>query len=203
MKRIIMVLLTAAVLISMMPMAEGSTAAADEKDPFHFAAFEDAVNAAMKTIDEGDAPYCVSGEGYCAALIQQDRRFFRAVTFFDEHANELYGAFQNALEPEKEKYAGDEYRTLEEYLMTLPVQYTEELTVVPLTQEELDAMAGKTIAEVMSDPWEMGMINYPEHAEANGDVVFPIVKGFCEYELVIREPLRCIRNGGPGIIMSP
>ena len=71
--------------------------------------------------------------------------------------------------------------------MTLPVQYTEELTVIPLTQEDLDAMAGKTIAEVMSEPWELGMMNYPEHAEENGDVVFPMVKGFCEYELVINE----------------
>lgn len=188
MKKLIMVLLTAAVLFSMMPMAEGSSVMADEKDSFHFAAFSEAVSAAMETVDEGDAPYCVSSEGYCTALIRQDGRFFRAVTLFDEHANELYSAFHDALAPEKEKYANDEYRTLEEYLMTLPVQYTEELTVVPLTQEDLDAIAGKTIAEVMSEPWEMGMMNYPENAEENGDVVFPMVKGFCEYELVINEP---------------
>ena len=184
MKKTVMALL-AAVLFSMMPMAEGLSAMADEKDSFHFATFSEAVNEAMKTVD---TPYCVSSEGYCIALIKQDGRFFRAVTFFDEHASELYNAFHDSFLPEEHEPANDEYRTLEEYLMTLPVQYTEELTVVPLTQEDLDAMAGKTIAEVMSEPWQMGMINYPENAEENGDVVFPMVKGFCKYELVINEP---------------
>ena len=32
------------------------------------------------------------------------------------------------------------------------------------------------------------MLFRSEHAEENGDVVFPMVKGFCEYELVINEP---------------
>ena len=158
------------------------------EEPPLFSTFGEAANAAMETVGEGESPYCISSEGYCVALIKRDGHFFRAVTFFDEHGYELYSAFIEANEPEKEKFAEDEYRTLEEYLMTLPVQYTEELTVIPLTQEELDAMVGKTIKEMMSEPWEMGMRNYPENAEENGDVVFPMVKGFCEYELVINEP---------------
>lgn len=187
MKKLIMVLL-AAVLFTVIPMSEDSSAMAGEKDSFHFATFGEAVNEAMETADEGTAPYCISSEGYGVALVKRDGRFFRAVTFFDEHANELYSAFQDASAPEEGKFAEDKYGTMEEYLMTLPVQYTEELTVVPLTQEDLDAMAGKTIAEVMSEPWEMGMTNYPENADENGDVVFPMVKGFCKYELVINEP---------------
>ena len=114
------------------------------EDPPLFSTFGEAVSAAMETAGEGDSPFCVSSEGYCVALIQQEGRFFRAVTFFDEHGNELLRAYFDALSPEEEKYAEDEYSTLEAYLMTLPVQYTEELTVVPLTQEDLDAMAGKT-----------------------------------------------------------
>lgn len=187
MKKLITVLLTA-VLFAVIPMSEDSSAMAEEEDSFHFATFGEAVNEAMKTADEGAAPYCVSSEGNCIVLIKRDGRFFRAVTFFDEHANELYGAFQDASAPEEGKFAEDKYGTMEAYLMTLPVQYTEELTVVPFTQEDLDAMAGKTIAEVMSEPWEMEMMNYPEHADENGDVVFPMVKGFCKYELVINEP---------------
>ena len=187
MKKLITVLL-AAVLFAVIPMSEDSSAMAEEEDSFHFATFGEAVNEAKKTADEGTAPYCISSEGYGVVLIKRDGRFFRAVTFFDEHANELYGAFQDASAPEEGKLAEDKYGTMEAYLMTLPVQYTEELTVVPLTQEDLDAMARKTIAEVMSEPWQMGMINYPENAEENGDVVFPMVKGFCKYELVINEP---------------
>ena len=187
MKKLITVLL-AAVLFAVIPMSEDSSAMAGEKDSFHFATFGEAVNEAMETADEGTAPYCVSSEGNCIALIKRDGRFFRAVTFFDEHANELYRAFLDASAPEEGKFAEDKYGTMEAYLMTLPVQYTEELTVIPLAQEDLDAMAGKTIAEVMSEPWEMEMMNYPEHADENGDVVFPMVKGFCKYELVINEP---------------
>jgi len=158
------------------------------EEPLSFSTFGEAVSAAKEAVVEGESVYCISSEGYCIALIKQDGRFFRAVTFFDEHGNELYSAYHDAFAPEKEQFADDEYSILCEYLMTLPVQYTEELTVVPLTQEDLDAMAGKTVAEVMSEPWEMGMMNYPEGAEANGDVVFPMVKGFCKYELVINEP---------------
>jgi len=189
-----MALFAAAVLFSTAAFAEGPSVIANEKTPFHFASFEEAVNAAMKTVEEGDSSYCISSEGYCIALIRQEGRFFRVVTFFDEHANELYSAFIEANEPEKEKFAEDEYRTLNDYLMTLPVQYTEELTVVPLSQEELNAMAGKTIAEVMSEPWEMGMMNYPEDAEENGDVIFPMVKGFCKYELAINEPFEVYKE---------
>ena len=188
MKKFMMVLIAAAVLFSTIALADGSSGTLNENGPFRFTTFGEAVNAALATADKDESPYCVSSEGYCIALIRQDERIFRAVTFFDEHANELFSAYCAAFAPEEEKYADDEYRTLDEYLMTLPVQYTEELTIVPLTQEELDAMVGKTIAEVMSEPWEMGMMNYPENADENRDVVFPMVKGFCEYELVINEP---------------
>ena len=180
MKKTILLILAAAILFTACGVyAEGLP---------HFSTFGEAVNAAMKTVDEGDTSYCISSEGYCIALIRQEGRFFRAVSFFDEHGYELYSAFIDASAPEEEKFAEDEHRALDDYLMTLPVQYTEELTVVPLSQEDLDAMAGKTIAEVMSEPWEIGMMNYPEDADANGDVIFPMVKGFCKYELAVNEP---------------
>ena len=56
--------------VSSPDMAEGFSAAADEKGPFHFAAFGEAVNEAVKTVDEGDAPYCISSEGYCIAHLK-------------------------------------------------------------------------------------------------------------------------------------
>lgn len=165
-----------------------AAALAEEKDPLQFTTFGDAVNAALATVEAGDASYGFSSEGYGVALIRQDRRLFRAVMFFDEHANELYSAYFDSFSPDGENHVKDEYNTLEAYLMTLPVQYTEELTLVPFSQEDLDAMAGKTIGEVMEEPWELHMCNYPEVAEADKDIAFPMVRGFCEYELVINEP---------------
>ena len=143
-----------------------------------FSTFGEAVNA---------VEYTVSGEGYAVALIEKDGRFFRVIASLDETGKELYEAFLNASGPETMSFPADEWDSVFDHVMTLPVEKTEELTIVPFTQEELDAMAGKTIADVMSEPWEMGMMNYPEEADANGDVVFPMVKGFCKYDLVINE----------------
>lgn len=148
-----------------------------EKDPSSFETFSDA----MVSMDEGDA-YTV-WDGYAVAAVQRDGRVFRVVAALDERAEELYAV---SLEDEDESHSST--LALYNYVKALPVQYTEELSVVPFTQEELDAMAGKTIEDVMSEPWELGMCYYPDDAEAGKDVVFPMVKGFCEYELVINEP---------------
>jgi hypothetical protein len=182
-----MVLTAAIVLFFAFARAEDSPAGVDTQDPFRFAAFGEAVNAANETAEEGDTPYGVSGEGYCVALIKRDGRFFRAVAFLDAQGNELYSAYLDA-SSEKGQFAEEEYRTLDAYLMTLPVRYTEELTVVPLSQEELDSMAGKTLWDVVLEPCGMQIHDYPDDAEAGKDVVFRACKGFCEYRLVVNEP---------------
>ncbi len=160
------------------------------EEPLPFSTFGEALNA----LDESKDTYAISSEGYAVALIEKDGLFFRVVTFLDEQAKELYDTFNNAWEPEELSFPSDEWLSLCDYVMTLPVERTEELTIVPFTQEELDAMAGKTIADIMSEPWEMGMTNYPEEPEDNGDVIFPMVKGFCEYELVINEPFEVFQE---------
>ena len=185
MKKLIISLL-AAVLCSMLSMAGMASAMSDEKDSFHFATFGEAVEAARETSEEGDTPYGLSSEGYCVALIRRDGRFFRAVAFLDEHGKELYAAYLDA-PSENGRFAEEEYNTLDAYIMTLPVQYTEELTVVPLSQEELDAMAGKKLWDVVLEPCGMQIHDRPDNAEAGNDVVFRICRGFCEYELVINE----------------
>lgn len=154
--------------------------AAPETDPFHFKTFGE-------VLDITNREYMVCDE-YAGALVKQDGRYFRAVSFLDDHAKELYAAYTGAWETENGEGASEKGMTLETYLAGLPVQYTEELFVVPLSPEELDAMAGKTIEEVMSEPWELKMRNYPEDAGAGKDVVFQMVKDFCNYELVISEP---------------
>ena len=160
------------------PEEENSLSETGETGSLRFTAFKEAV----ASMEEGDA-YTLSDE-YAAALIRRNGRCFRVVAPLDEHAKELYAAsFEDG------NFNNDEYQALSEYAKTLPVQYTEELAVVPFTQEELDAMAGKTVGEVMSEPWELRMRNYPEDPEAGKDIVFPMVKGFCEYELAVNEPL--------------
>ena len=151
-----------------------------ETDSFHFSTFHE-------VLDASNREYMICSE-YAAAPIEQDGRYFRAVSFLDEHAKELYTAYTKAWETEDGEGAREAGLALDEYIYQLPVQYTEELFIEPLSREELDTMAGSTIEEVMSEPWELKMRGYPEDAGAGKDVVFQMVKGFCNYELVINEP---------------
>lgn len=178
MKKIILLVLAAVILFA--------ACNACAENPFHFATFDDALSVIYA--GGGGGKVTVSGEDHAVVEFEKDGHVFRAVAFFDDRAKELRDAFVATLLLENGDFPNDEYRALEEYVRTLPVQYTEELNVVPYSQEELDAMAGKTIEEIMSEPWEMGMMNYPDDAAPGKDIIFPMVKGFCEYELVINEP---------------
>lgn len=180
------------VLTARYMFSDPSADTSEEKEAFRFETFRDAV----VSMEEGDA-YTVS-DGYAVAVIRRNGRCFRVVASLDEHAEELYIASR-----EEGNLAGKKYRELSEHIKTLPVLYTEELTVIPFTQEELDAMAGKTIEEIMSEPWEIGMCNYPEDAEAGKDIVFPMVNGFCEYELVINEPYEVYQERRAGDRYDP
>ena len=207
MKKMVMVLTAVIVLFAASVLAEELTAGTDGQDPFRFATFGEAVKAANETAEEGDTPYGLSSRRYCAALIRRNGRFFRAVAFLDERGKELYAAYLDAA-AEQGKIAMEEYSALDAYIMTLPVQYTEELTIVPLLQEELDAMAGMTLGETILEPCGMVMHGYPEDAEDGKDVVFRMVKGLCEYELTVNEPagvyreLRAVDHDEPFSIMS-
>ena len=178
MKKLTAILVMITILFTASAFADDLSAATD---PFGFATFADAVKAT-------GGEYIIDSKGYAGAVIEKDGRLFRIVAFFDERAEELYAAYNDAWEQEDVSVLDAATQALSEYIMTMPVQNTEELTASPLTQEELDAMAGKTIGEVMAEPWEMQMRNYPEDAEAGKDVVFPMVKGYFNYELVISEP---------------
>ena len=178
MKKLTAILVMITILFTASAFADDLSAATD---PFGFATFADAVKAT-------GGEYIIDSKGYAGAVIEKDGRLFRIIAFFDERAEELYAAYNDAWEQEDVSVLDAATQALSEYIMTMPVQNTEELTARPLMQEELDAMAGKTIGEVMAEPWEMQMRNYPEDAEAGKDVVFPMVKGYFNYELVISEP---------------
>ena len=189
MKKMILILATVMLFFSASALADEPSAAAD---PFHFTVFRDVVIP----MAEGDA-YTVS-DGYAVAVINRDGHCYRVVASFDERAEEMYSGYL-----EDGDFSNDEFSVLSDYVKALPVQYTEELAVTPFTQEELDAMAGKTIEEVMTGPWEILMCNYPEYTEPGQETVFPMVKGFCEYELVINEPSEVYQERRAGDRFDP
>ncbi len=70
----------------------------------------------------------------------------------------------------------------DEHLKTLPVARTEELTVQPLSQEELDLFVGKTIGEVMEAGFEEESIGSFEN-----EIVFEGANGIYLYEFTLNE----------------
>ena len=138
MKKIIMLILTAVML--------SAACGAYAEDPLHFETFGEAV----ETGDGPDNRYVISGEGYAAALVESDGRFFRVFAFMDEQEKEYCSTFLSTRLSEDAGFPSDEWLAFTEQIMALPVQSVEELTIAPFGQEELDAMAGKTIADIMT-----------------------------------------------------
>ena len=165
-------------------------ARAESADAPQFSTFREAMEAAGGQFEV----YGLSPERG-AMIVQIDGQFYRAVTVLDEHARELNDAARESWGTENMNAAQD---ALFEYIMTLPVQYTERITAVPLGQEELDALAGKTLGEISAAPDRIVRLDPPEDAEPDRDVVFNLAYGLFEYELVINEPYEVFQEHQAG-----
>ncbi len=120
--------------------------------------------------------YGTYGE-YYAVIVEADGKIYRAVAEMDEKAGELLDAI---FEAEDSAAADAAYR---EYVNTLPIQYVEEITAMPMSQEELDALAGKTIGELEADGFE----EKSSCGSPYDDVVFTMAKGMYAYDFTVAE----------------
>lgn len=93
----------------------------------------------------GDFAAISGNMDYLAVAAEKGGRYYRSVTLLDDRAKELY----MAAIAEGSTFA--EYEAFEAYAWDLPVCYTEELTAKPKDQAELDALAGKTIGELLNE----------------------------------------------------
>ena len=118
-------------------------------------------------------------------VVEEDGRYIRYTTFLDEEARRLYNDYNS----DSHETTWDELTT---YIEALPASITEELDVVPPTQEELDALAGKTIGEIRSAlSTHKGMYDgcYPaKKNEAGKDIVLKLDCGFFGYQVLVNEP---------------
>ena len=94
-----------------------------------------------------------AAEGYAAInetddsvilILERDGKYLRAVTMMDEHAKDLY---QTAMAEED----SSAFEVFDAYAWNLPVSYIEDITATPLEQAELDALAGRTIRDIMRE----------------------------------------------------
>lgn len=89
-----------------------------------------------------------------AFLLNLGGKHYRAVAFQDEATARLY----NALDESNSQEAQDAYW---ESVNKIPITVFEELTAQPLSREELNALAGKTLGELEDDGWNTTHITIP------------------------------------------
>ena len=147
-----------------------------------YATYGDALDAARKAAGEEGNVVAGSYNGdYAAVVTEEDGKYFRHVAYYDKKLTEMEDA-RNEL-----NYEADDYwekweaasAEIDEYMRTLPIAYSEEFTAEPMTQEELDALAGKTISELVDAGWEN--VGY---GGAEG-IVYMMRNGLFQYDLAV------------------
>ena len=157
MKKMIIILLAVMVICSSVSLAED------------LSSFRDTVDAAGETA-------AVGGNIDCLAVVsEQGGRYYRAVTLLDDRAKELYMAAITDGAPD------NAYEVFDAYAWSLPVCYTEELTVKPKQQAELDALAGKTIGELLAEGYSFYGIGGGENMPTTVDLLY----GLFSYEFEV------------------
>ena len=141
------------------------------------------VGDAMDAI--GEEGRLISGgirEEYFAVVTEKDGKYFRHVADYDEKLAELDAA-QDALDYEADDFIEKleaSFAEIEAYTRTLPIAYSEEFTAEPMSQEELDVLAGKTLSELADAGWE-------QMGSGGGDdsIVYTMRCGLFEYDFTV------------------
>ena len=126
-----------------------------------------------------------SSEEYIC-VTEEDGRYIRYTVYLDEEAGRLFDEYNSDQPGPKPTW-----EELMAHIEALPVSLTEELDVVPPTQEELDALAGKTVGEIrsaLSAPEGMFGCCPAGKTEAGEDIVLKLECGFFRYAVLVNDP---------------
>lgn len=118
-----------------------------------------------------------SDEDHSIAVVKKDGKYIRLVADLDEKALELNEAMFDAEDFDAA------YEAFNEYIKTLPVLYTEELTAAARSQEELDKTIGCNMAELEAEGFEFSSFSSGD----NDEVIITMVYGFYKYDFVCNE----------------
>ena len=128
----------------------------------------------------------VPGE-YYAVVTLRGGKYFRSVALYDEKLTELEEAL-GQLDYEAEDFFEQHDAALaaiEEHVKTLPIAYSEMFTAEPLTEEERNALVGKTLAELTEAGFEIGS-NGTESGEAENEVLIVYTLRFGVFDYACR-----------------
>ena len=135
----------AAILVLVMLCAACSTLAEETEKPV-FETYGDVWQAA------GNSPVTGGNDDCITIVLEKDGKILRVVTYLDETAREKLAVLNTELSDEEYIVLDQEYF---EYLCSLPVSYTEEITAVPLDQETLNNFVGKTWKDLENAGFDM------------------------------------------------
>ncbi len=121
---------------------------------------------------------------YFAVVTQKGGKYYRSVACYDETMRELEEA-SDSLDYEAEDFFEKleaARKAEEEYRMTLPIAYSEEFTALPLTDEEMESQAGKTLAQLTEEGFEIGDNGTePGEGEEEIRIVYTLRYGVFDY----------------------
>ena len=143
--------------------------------------------AALSFSTIGDA---MASEGYTGiaggddqhfvVVVIPDDSYIRLVADLDEKAKGLGDAMLGCADADEQEAASAAYNA---YIESLPVTYEETITARPRTQEELDALVGKTLLETE----EAGYKSSSSHTGEDDAAIYTVSYGLFEYDLLLNE----------------
>ncbi len=149
-----------------------------------------------EAVDTAGESASVGGDiDYLAVVAEKNGKYIRMVTLLDDRAKEMYMAGMQAEDN------GEAFDAFQAYAWSLPVSYTEEFTVKPKDQAELDAQAGKTVGMLVEEGYLLygsgGGIGQPTIVDLSYGLynyAFEVDAAFEEYqEHIDRDDLESLR----------
>ena len=174
MKKVLLAMLVLVVMMAGIALAEESASVPEEPIVLSFATIGEAMAS------EGYTGITGGNAEHYAAVVEQNGEYLRVVANVDDEARRLIEATLEYVDADTLEAAFAAYNA---YIKTLPVVYEEEITAKPITQEELDALAGKTLLEVEEAGYEFSSSQMGEDDAA----IYTVSYGLYEYDLLLNE----------------
>ena len=129
---------------------------------------------------EGYTGIAGGNDEHYVVVVELDGAYLRVVAYVDDEARRLGEATLDYVDADTLEAAFEAYSA---YIETLPIAYEEEITAQPKTQEELDALAGKTLMEAEEAGYESSSSEMGE----NDAAIYTVSCGLYEYALLLNE----------------
>ena len=129
---------------------------------------------------EGYTGIAGGDDQHYVVAVELDGAYIRLVADVDDEARRLAEATLEYVDAETLEAAFDAYN---EYVRTLPVACEEKITAQPLSDEELDALAGKTLLELE----EAGFEHISSEMGPNDEATYTVSLGLYNYDLLLNE----------------